>query len=212
MKHSPNLLVLAGSPRKNGNTDRLLKPVLEAARLAGANTEVIRVQEHNITPCLGCNACSKTGHCIIKDDMTHIYPKIEAADRLLLASPMYFYSMSAWLKGAIDRFQPFWARKYVLKQPRDTEKERWGAFLSVGATKGQRLFEGAILTARYTFVDAGFKYFGHLLVGGVDAPGDVERDPENFERAAVFGKSFIETPEQGSRLFQDAAPQNHRKD
>jgi len=104
----------------------------------------------------------------IKDDMQELYEKIADSDAMIFASPIYFYGVSAWRKSAIDRCQALWARKYILKAPRFTAGKK-GYFICVGATKGERLFEGAKLTMKYCFDAAGYEPAGELLVKGVDA-------------------------------------------
>ena len=98
------ILVLAGSPRKNGNTDRLVGSFIEGAR--GNHTiEVISVSDYKVNPCIGCNACfGREGHeCFQKDDMALIYPKLKDAEVVIIASPVYFYGISAQLKAVVDR-------------------------------------------------------------------------------------------------------------
>jgi len=189
------VLAMLGSPRKGGNSDILLKNAIIGAESAGATVESIWLRGLKITPCIECGACSKTGHCVLKDDMTGIYAKIEEADRLIIASPVFFYNVSAFAKAAIDRFQPFWARKYVLKQKDESGKKRYGAFISAGATRGKRLFEGSVMTVKYCFSDSGFKYFGHALVGGIEHPADLEKHPEHLEAAQEMGRLLVSNPE-----------------
>ena len=126
--------------------------------------------------------------------MHEFYPLLEKAERLLVSSPIYFYGLSGWAKAAIDRCQPFWARKNVLGHPAGS-KERWGAFIAVGATTGKRLFQGAVLTVRYCFHDLGVRYAGHVLVRGVENPGDIIRFPEHLEAARRLGHRLITDPE-----------------
>lgn len=192
------VLALLGSPRKGGNTEALLNAALEGARSAGASVENLWLKDVKVSPCIGCGACERTGSCAVQDDMQDLYKRIEQADRLILASPIYYYSISAWAKAVIDRFQQFWARKHVLEQPvREEGRDRWGAFIAVGATKGKRLFEGAILTVRYCFADAGFKYAGHVLIRGMADPGDVQKHPEHLTAAHELGRVLVLNPGTG---------------
>lgn len=102
------VLILSGSPRKNGNSDLLCDAFQKGALEAGHNVEKIRVQEKRIDYCKACYACKDTGVCAIKDDMTEILQKIIACDVLVLASPVYFYSIDAQLKTVIDRSVARW--------------------------------------------------------------------------------------------------------
>ncbi len=102
------VLILSGSPRKHGNSDILCDEFARGAILAGHEVEKIRVAEKKIGYCLGCYACKSTGICAIKDDMAEILQKMIDADVLVLASPVYFYSIDAQLKALIDRTVARW--------------------------------------------------------------------------------------------------------
>ena len=99
-----NILMFCGSPRKGGNSDLLCDQFMAGAVEAGHAVEKIFVQERKIAPCLGCGHClSHEGVCVQKDDMAAILEKMIKADVLVLASPVYFYSVSAQIKALIDR-------------------------------------------------------------------------------------------------------------
>lgn len=100
---SKKVLILSGSPRKNGNSDLLCNEFLRGAQEAGHTVEKIRVQEKKVACCLACYACREVGTCVIKDDMAQIMQQIIDCDVLVLASPVYFYSIDAQLKAVIDR-------------------------------------------------------------------------------------------------------------
>lgn len=102
------VLILSGSPRKNGNSDILCDRFSDGAKEKGNTVEKIRVAEKNIAPCRACYACKGTGVCVIKDDMSEIMQKIIDADVIVLSSPVYFYSISAQLKAVIDRTVARW--------------------------------------------------------------------------------------------------------
>ena len=103
------VLILSGSPRKGGNSDILCDEFLRGAREAGNDVEKIRVSEKKIHPCSGCYYCrSHGGQCAHKDDMSEILQKMIDADVLVLASPVYFYSIDAQLKAVIDRTVARW--------------------------------------------------------------------------------------------------------
>ena len=102
------VLILSGSPRKNGNSDILCDEFARGAAEAGNHVEKIRVAEKNIGFCRACYACRGTGVCAIKDDMAEVLQKMIDADVLVLASPVYFYSIDAQLKALIDRTVARW--------------------------------------------------------------------------------------------------------
>jgi len=187
------VLGILGSPRRGGNTDILLEEALRGADEGGAEVDRIYVTEYSITPCKECHGCDQTGQCVILDDMGKIYPKLLEADLIILASPIFFYGVTAWAKALIDRSQAFWARKYLLKDPSlgKDGKKRKGLFISVGATKGQRVFEGAILTTKYFFDVLNAEYAGELLFKGIEARDDILKHPEALRQAFEAGKRLV---------------------
>jgi multimeric flavodoxin WrbA len=187
------VLGILGSPRKGGNTELLLEETLKGAEAEGAAVESLRLTDYNIIPCKECLACFKDGNCIILDDMAKIYPKLLDADIIILASPIFFYGVTAWAKGLIDRCQALWARKYQLKDPSFGKegRKRKGFFISVGGTKGQKTFEGAILTAKYFFDVLNAEYAGELVLREVDAKGDVLKHPEALQQAFEAGRKLV---------------------
>lgn len=105
---SKKVLILSGSPRKGGNSDILCDEFARGAAEAGHAVEKIRVAEKNIGYCRGCYACKESGICVQKDDMAEVLQKMIDADVLVLASPVYFYSIDAQLKAVIDRTVARW--------------------------------------------------------------------------------------------------------
>lgn len=97
------VLILMSSPRKNGNTDRLADAFIMGVKESGYTTEKIYVNDKNIKPCLGCNACQRVQQCIQKDDMQEIYSKMLDARVIVFASPVYFYTFNGPMKLLIDR-------------------------------------------------------------------------------------------------------------
>ncbi|MBT9139499.1 MAG: putative NAD(P)H-dependent FMN-containing oxidoreductase YwqN [Dehalococcoidia bacterium] len=181
------VLGIAGSPRRNGNSEILLDEALSAAAAMGVEVEKVVLSELQYLPCISCGACDKTGICSLEDEMQALYEKIGAAQALIFASPIYFYTVSAWAKGAIDRAQALWSRKYVLKDPRYTAAKA-GYFIAVGATSGSKLFDGASLTMKYYFDAAGYAQAGSLLVRGMDEKGAVLALAEKMDAARELGQ------------------------
>lgn len=101
-----NVLIISASPRKNGNSDLLCDQFLKGAQEAGHTVEKINLQNKKINYCLGCGVCNKTHACVQKDDMKPLLDKMVAADVIVLATPVYFYSMDGQLKTFIDRCVP----------------------------------------------------------------------------------------------------------
>jgi len=187
------VLGIFGSPRRGGNTDILLEETLKGAQKEGAEVDRIYLTDYAITPCKECHGCDHTGQCVILDDMQKIYPKLLESDIVILASPIFFYGVTAWAKALIDRSQALWAKKYLLKDPSlgKEERKRKGFFISVGATKGPRVFEGAILTAKYFFDVLNAEYVGELVFREVDGKGDILKHPEALQQAFEAGRRLV---------------------
>lgn len=105
------VLVLSGSPRQGGNSDLLCDEFVKGARAAGHDVEKVFVRSQKIAYCNACYYCqSHPGECALKDDMAGILDKMQAADVLVLASPVYFYSIDAQMKALIDRCVARWTQ------------------------------------------------------------------------------------------------------
>ena len=187
-------LAFNGSPRKGGNTEVLLKTVLEVIKEKGGSVEFFHLNTMEFKPCQNCGGCDKAGTCILKDDLTPVYDKILAANRIIIASPIYFYGVSAQAKAFIDRMQALWNRKRIL-----TEKGHWkedpnkkGYFLSIAATKGPKIFDGAVLAAKYAFDAMGYTHEEDLLVRGIDKKGEMAEDQDTLEKARELGQKIAQ--------------------
>src|SRR4030042_6486147 len=183
------VLAIMSSPRIQGNSDLLLDEAIKGAQSQRAEVEKITRDRLKITPCKELYNCLKDGHCPLRDDMTGIYDKILAADALIVATPIFFYTVSAQLMAFISRCQAFWSRKYVLKNL-DIPVKR-GAFICVGATKGIRLFEGPKLTMKYFFQAINAEYKEELLIRGVDKKGEIKDHPDYLVAAYELGKKLV---------------------
>ena len=185
------VLGIMGSPRKQSNTDILLDKAFEGAGQAGAEVEKVLVSRLKISPCLEIYACRKDGDCAIKDDMQVLYKKLLEADHVIFASPMFFYGVTSQAKAVIDRCQALWIMKHVLGVGKEDKRERKGLFISVGATRGVKLFDGAVLTVKYFFDAIGVKYSGDLLVRGIDNKGQIKEHPAVLEDAFRLGQELV---------------------
>jgi multimeric flavodoxin WrbA len=185
-----NLLVLLGSPRRNGNSEIMARKVSEVIEKNGGSTTYVRLNDLSLRPCQGCGGCDKTGVCVVKDDMTGIYQAVDEADRIIMTSPVYFYGLSAQCKICGDRLQAKWARRYLLKERFRAEEGRKGYLIATAATRGAKIFDCSVLTARYIFDAADVEYGGELLVKGVDKRKEVLQDPAHLGLAEKFGKDM----------------------
>jgi putative NADPH-quinone reductase len=188
------VLGLAGSPRRRGNTETLLDWVLEAAAEAGAEVKKLRLRELDIRGCVACEGCFDDGACVQHDDMQELYPQLKEADSLVLAAPIFSMGMAAQAKAMVDRCQPFWAIKYVLRQRVIPEgrPERRGAYLSCAGTDYEDVFAGANQVARYFFHVLEAVPSGDILCPKVDARGDILKFPGAREAAADLGRRLAE--------------------
>jgi len=182
------VLGIMASPRLKGNTDLLLDEALRGAQGQGAEVEKIIIDRLKIAPCREYYGCLKDGQCVIRDDMDDIYPKLLGAEAVIVATPIFFYTVSAQLMLLISRCQALWSRKYVLKNL-DTPVKK-GAFIAVGATTGTRLFDGSKLTIHYFFKAINAEYTDELLVRGVDKRGQITEHPEALAAASELGKKL----------------------
>jgi multimeric flavodoxin WrbA len=187
------VLAFNGSPRRGGNTQVLLSAVARGVESAGGEIEIIRLADLSISGCQSCGGCDKTGVCVVKDDMGLLYAKIDEVKRIILASPIYFYGVTAQAKAFVDRAQALWSRKYLLKKKGEWQEDpgRLGFFVSVAATKGEKVFDGAVLTAKYFYDAIGFGYGGALLVKGVDKRGEMAKVGEQIAQAEEFGRRIV---------------------
>ncbi len=185
------VLGIWGSPRRGGNSEILLDAFLQGAAQGGAETEKVSLRDLKISPCMEIYHCFKDGTCPIKDDMRELYDKLLAADVVALASPIFFYSVSAQAKAMIDRTQALWSRRYVLKQD-FPGGSRQGVLLCTGATKGRLVFVGARLVAKYFFDAINVSYAAEILVRSVDAKGAILSKPEVLTTATNLGRRLAQ--------------------
>ena len=146
-----------------------------------------------ISPCLEIYGCKKNGECAIRDDFQDIRDKFVSAQGVILASPIFFYAVSAHTKALMERFQSLWVKKHwidnvPLGKPDYTRK---GLFITVGATKGKKLFDGAVLSVKYFFDVMDISLFKTLAYRDLDFKGDVEKHPEYIEEAYDAGKALV---------------------
>ncbi len=188
------VLGIAGSPRRGGNTDLLLAEVMRGAASRGAEVKTIILSELNIAPCQHCDACLKTGRCKVNDDMQMVYDELMKADRIVLASPIQFMTVTAQAKAMIDRCQCLWARKYVLKKPPlgSEPGKKKGLFVSVGGRKVAGLFEPALATIKALFNTLDIACAGELVFRGIDEKGAIKEHPDALKQAFLAGQRLAE--------------------
>lgn len=187
------VLVIYGSPRKNGNTDTILNELVKGVESAGCSSEKLIIRDLKIRPCDEGRACERTGYCLPADDMKDIYQKLETYERIVVGAPIFYYGVPSQLKALIDRSQCYWARKYLLKQPAPAEingVERKGAFISVAGSGSKKVFDGADLTIRYFFDSYNIEYSEKFFINKIDKMGDVSQQPTALVEAFNLGKKI----------------------
>ena len=178
-----NILILSGSPRKNGNTDLLVEAFFKGAS-EKHHVEIVSVHDYHVHPCMGCNACftSEGNTCVQKDDISLIYGKLSNADMLVIASPVYFYGLSAQLKAVIDRCH---------NPIRDSFHIKKAALILVGAASLPELFDN-ILTQYWLCLNFfHIEDAGHVLVRGAKEKGGV-RGTKALEEVETLGRAIAQ--------------------
>ncbi len=183
----PLVLGIAGSPRRSGNSDALLAAALEGAAEAGARTHTLVAADTGLGPCLGCNDCAGSGECIRPDGWRDVFAQLDAADGIIVASPVYFATVPGILKPFYDRMQPYWARTHVLAQPRSPRRP--GAMLLVRAGGDPDGFDAAEATTRSVLAVLGIDVLDVLKVSGLDAPTDASERPHALSGARLLGSA-----------------------
>lgn len=177
---SKKVLILSGSPRKGGNSDILCDEFLRGAREAGHQVEKVRPTEKKIAPCLGCYYCaSHGGECVRRDDMADLLQQMIDADVIVLASPVYFYSINAQLKAVIDRF-------YANNEALMGKKK--AVFLTAMADEDQKTASGANASFDLMADYLGWEIVGRLNVGGCSTADDLRK--KDLTAAYELGKNL----------------------
>lgn len=165
-----NILVLNGSPRKEGNTAAMVEAFAAGAREAGHQVDIVPVCQKKIAGCLACEYCHTKGNgkCVQQDDMQQVYPLLEQAQMIVLASPVYYHSFTGQLQCAINRI-------YALDKPKNLKKA--ALILSSGS---DNVYGGAIYEYQNSFLD----YLKLEDMGTFTAFGKQNKSPKNWRNCA----------------------------
>ncbi|MCF7945330.1 MAG: flavodoxin family protein [Spirochaetia bacterium] len=191
------ILGISGSPRKAGNTGSIISSMLKGAEQAGAETEYIQLYSHHIQGCIGCEKCRRDKTCTqFLDGMHLLYPKIEAAEGIILGSPTYNYNVTPWMKAFIDRLYPFF----------NFSKERPGPYSSRLAEKGKRaLVFGVceqidpkemgytIVSMRDSIEALGYTIHDEMAFTAHFFANSIKKDSKEKNRAEIAGVKFVES-------------------
>jgi len=184
-----NIIGINGSPRKGGNTEILLTEALRGAREAGASTESIILNDLSFVPCQEEEYArvDRDGLSVINDDMHLVFDKIGSAHAIILASPIFFGSLSAQTKMMIDRFQCVWVSKFLMdKEIFDRRKK--GALILVQASHKKEFFENAKFITRQFFHTINVVFEKELFCAGFDEKGKIADSPSFLKNAYELGK------------------------
>lgn len=182
------LLVFTGSPRKDGNSTILALEAARAAREAGASVEVINLARLKINPCRACDRCRDRGpgECVQKDDMKKLYPRLKEAEAIILAHPVYWFTINAQTKLFIDRWYAFGGDEYA-----GFKNKKVGLILTYA---DRDVFSSGGVNALRAYQDI-FGYLGAEIKGMVYAsaasPGQVRKQPGLLKEARNLGKDLV---------------------
>jgi len=191
-KSKMKIVAFCGSPRKNGNTEILLKEAVRGIEDSGNTVVTIYLNNIDIKPCQDCGGCNETGQCIVNDDMGQIYDAIRNADRIILASPIFFFSLSAQAKAMIDRCQSFWCEKYLLKKPIEAGKlGRKGLLIMVGGMKKEIGTQCGEACAKAFFRTISVPEHNSIHYLGIDSKGEILKHPDALNEAYKAGKELV---------------------
>ena len=176
---SKKVLILSASPRQRSNSHALAEAFARGAAERGHEVEIVSLRGRDIRFCQGCFACQKTGKCVIRDDMQEIVPKMEQADVLVFATPIYYYEMSGQMKTLLDRGNPLFVSDYrfrdvyLLSSAAEDE-----AFVPQRAESGLEGWVACFPKARLA---------GTVFGGGVTESGEMQNHPEKLRAAYDLG-------------------------
>ncbi len=186
MEDGMRILGIVGSPRKNGNTEILMKEALKVAQEAGCETEMFLMSEKQVAPCDACGTCFEVGSCVVKDDMQELYQMMDRADGIIIGSPVYFGTVSAQTKAIMDRM-------FALLRQRALKDKIAGALVvtrRVGAIQARSLL--------YSFCIAQGMVVAGGAIGYGREPGDVLTgvgggiDMSAMEEARLLGSNVVQ--------------------
>ena len=171
-----NIIVLNGSPRPNGNTAAMVEAFVEGASAKGHNITIVPVCQKKIAGCLACEYCHTKGEgkCVQQDDMQEVYPILDAAEMIVLASPIYYHSFTGQLQCAINRI-------YALDKPKNLKKA--ALILSSG---DDDVYGGAL----YEYQNSFLNYLKLEDMGVFTAFKDQNKSEEKLNELRSFGSSL----------------------
>ncbi|MCD6183922.1 MAG: flavodoxin family protein [Thermovirga sp.] len=166
-----NILILLGSPRSDGNSDKLARAFAEGAQKNAANIETIKLSQKQVKGCQDCRKCWQTGKpCVIPDHMQEIYKAIDKADLIVFSTPLYWYTWSSQIKPVWDRLLP-----YVSKEAPRTLAGKEAVLLAAAGDSSEEVFKGLVYSFEKSCSLLGMKIVAKLTIPGVYNPKDIEQ-------------------------------------
>ncbi|MFH0963330.1 MAG: flavodoxin family protein [Planctomycetota bacterium] len=187
---SAQLVAIAGSPRRGGNTELLLDEFLAGLQEKGVTWEKIRVADLAIEDCRACGGCSRSnppGRCVIEDAMRDVLDRLRAAQGYVLATPIWFGGPPAALKAMIDRCQALWATDPTFSREKSKKP---AALLVVGGMHLLWQDPGVRVVARSFFAALYARIVGELFIHDVDARGEILKHPDLLAKARELGRDL----------------------
>ncbi len=194
MNRPITVIGVLGSPHRHGNTEILLDAFLKGATEAGGVAEKVILSKLSYSSCKGCNACHKTGDCILQDDVHPVFGRMLDADCIAVSSPIYTMGITTELKGFIDRAHYLWVRHFKLKtHPLPPEKKilHRGYFLSTAGMDREDVFATTFPMMQALFNIFGFSYCADILAKDMDGSGGISGRPDILEMAYQSGYEAV---------------------
>ena len=174
------ILVITGSPRKNGNSNTLAENFIKGAEEAGHRVVRFDSAFKNVHPCIACGKCGMNGECVFKDDFEFVRNNIVDADAVVFATPMYYFGVSAQIKAVIDRF---YAINSQIHRPKKS------VLILTYADTAAKSAEPIISHYETLLNYLGWSDAGKIIASGVWTEGDVNHT-EYPQKAYELGKSI----------------------
>ena len=176
---SKKVLILTTSPRRNSNSDALAEAFARGAAESGCEVELISLRGKELRFCQGCFACQKSGKCVIRDDMQEIVPKMEQADVLAFATPIYYYEMSGQMKTLLDRGNPLFVADYRFRD----------VYFFASAAEDEDYVPQRAISGLEGWIECFPKarLAGTVFGGGVTETGEMKNHPEKLRAAGALG-------------------------
>ena len=178
---------IEGSPRRDGNTEKLVRRILAGAKEAGGKTEFLKLADLTINYCLGCGSCRATGECVVQDDMDRVVDAIQQSNVIVLGSPIYLWQVSGNTKVFMDRLCRLLTPNY---ESRLNGPKR----IAFAYTQGNP--DGELFKPYLDFQEKVYPFLGFTLVGRIQATGtrtkdDILSQEETLARAFSFGQNLV---------------------